>query len=68
MRRQNRNLCLSHGAYTTSNSAPEHATDIIQEQQIEHKNLKFTHPRIVNFTFIVELQAKLSLSKYKSYN
>ena len=39
-----------------------------KNQQIEHKKLSLTRSRIFNFTFIIELQAKMSLSKHKSHN
>ena len=39
-----------------------------KNQQIEHQKLRFAHSRIFNFTFIIELWAKMSLSKHKSHN
>ena len=52
----------------SSNSAPEHAIDKIQKLVEHEKKLRFTHSRIFNFTFIIELWQKLFLSKHKSYN
>ena len=38
-----------------------------KDLQIEHKKLRFIHSRIFNFTFIIELWAKMSLLKHKSH-
>ena len=40
----------------------------LKKPQIEHQKTKIFHSRIFNFTFIIKLWAKMSLSKHKIHN